>query len=65
MVWSDIDAEFRAEFNLWYDGEHILPLLKVPSFLSAGQGGPKYLAMYELEHHNVLGTAAYLDAIKY
>src|SRR5271157_6193306 len=70
MVWSDIDAEFEAEFNRWYDEEHISRLLQVPGFLSAGRytalrGGPKYLAMYELEDHNVLRSAAYLDTVKY
>src|SRR6516164_8544124 len=70
MVWSDIDAEFEVEFNRWYDEEHISRLLQVPGFLSAGRytaikGGPKYLAMYELEDHNVLRSAAYLDTVKY
>jgi len=70
MVWSDIDAEFEAEFNRWYDEEHVPRLLQVPGFLSAGRyvalkGGPKYLAMYELEDHNVLRSAAYLDTVKY
>ena len=66
MVWTDIDSEFEPEFNRWYDEEHIARLLAVPGFLSAGRyvalrGGPKYLAMYELEDHNVLRSAAYLD----
>ena len=70
MVWTDIDAEFEAEFNRWFDEEHISRLLEVPGFLSAGRymalrGGPKYLAMYELEDHNVLRSAAYLDTVKY
>src|SRR5438445_6807756 len=70
MVWTDIDAEFEADFNRWYDEEHISRLLQVPGFLSAGRyaaikGGPKYLAMYELEDHNVLRSAAYLDTVKY
>src|SRR5271155_5630451 len=70
MVWTDIDDEFEAEFNRWYDEEHIARLLEVPGFLSAGRytairGGPKYLAMYELEDHNVLRSAAYLDIVKY
>src|ERR1700730_8492230 len=70
MVWTDIDSEFEAEFNRWYDEEHIARLLEVPGFLSAGRyvavtGGPKYLAMYELEDHNVLRSAAYLDTVKY
>ena len=70
MVWTDIDAEHEAEFNRWYDEEHLPELLQVPGFLSAGRysalkGGPKYLAIYELEDHNVLRSAAYLDAVKY
>jgi len=70
MVWTDIDPEFEAEFNNWYDEEHLPRLLDVPGFLSAGRyvavkGAPKYLAMYELEDHNVLRSTAYLDTVKY
>ena len=70
MVWTDIDAEHEAEFNRWYDEEHLPRLLEIPGFLSAGRyaalkGGPKYLAIYELEDHNVLRSAAYLDTVKY
>jgi hypothetical protein len=70
MVWADIDAEFEPEFNRWYDEEQMPGLLRVPGFLGAGRyvaakGGPKYLAIYELEDHNVLRSAAYLDAVKY
>ncbi|MGH7062162.1 MAG: hypothetical protein ACREFH_17365 [Stellaceae bacterium] len=70
MVWSDIDTGHEPEFNRWYDEEHLPRLLEVPGFLSAGrytalQGGPKYLAIYELEDHNVLRSAAYLDTVKY
>jgi len=59
MVWSDIDAEFEAEFNRWYDEEHVPRLLQVPGFLSAGryvarsEGQPKYLTLYEFEHAQV------------
>ena len=70
MVWTDIDPEFETEFNRWYDEEHIPRLLQIPGFLSAGRysalkGGPRYLAIYELEDHNVLRSAAYLDSLKY
>jgi hypothetical protein len=69
MVWTDIDAGHEAEFNRWYDEEHIPRLLQLPGFLSAGRyvalkGGPKYLAIYELEDHNVLRSAGYLE-VKY
>jgi hypothetical protein len=70
MVWVDIDPEHAADFNRWYDEEHMPQLLSVPGFLSGGRyealkGSPKYLALYELEDHNVLRSAAYLDAVKY
>ena len=70
MVWTDIDPEFEAEFNRWYDDEQIPRLLQVPGFLSAGRysavkGGPKYLALYELEDHYVLRSSAYLNTVKY
>ena len=61
MVWSDIDPEFEAEFNSWYDKQHVPRLLEVPGFLSAGRytavkGAPKYLALYELEDHKLRPT---------
>jgi hypothetical protein len=70
MLWTDVDPAHEAEFNRWYNEEHIKHLLGVPGFLNAGRyvavkGGPKYLAMYELEDPNVLRTAAFLDAVRY
>src|SRR5580658_7082259 len=70
MAWTDIDPAHEDEFNRWYDDEHIGRLLAVPGFLSAGRyralrGGPKYLAMYELEDHNVLRSAAFIDTVRY
>ena len=70
MVWTDIDPEHEAEFNRFYNEEHMARLAQVPGFLSGGRymalrGGPKYLAMYELEDHNVLRTAAFRDTLRY
>ena len=70
MVWADIDPEFEAEYHRWYDEEHIAHLLAVPGFLSAGRyvavkGGPKYLAMYELEAPDVLRSPAFLDGVRF
>jgi hypothetical protein len=70
MLWTDVDPEHEEAFNRWYDEEHLDRLLQVPGFLSAARyvalrGGPKYLAMYELEEVNVLRTAAFLDEIRY
>ncbi|HEX7215077.1 MAG TPA: hypothetical protein VF578_12765, partial [Methylomirabilota bacterium] len=68
MLWTDVDPQYEAEFNRWYDEEHLDRLLKVPGFLGASRyealrGGPKYLAMYELEDVSVLRTAAFLDEV--
>jgi hypothetical protein len=70
MAWTDVDPAREEEFNRWYDTEHIGRLLEVPGFLSAARyravrGGPKYLAMYEMEDHNVLRSAAFIDAVRY
>jgi hypothetical protein len=70
MSWTDIDPAQEDAFNRWYNEEHIGRLLEVPGFLSAARyvalrGGPKYLAMYELEDHNVLRSAAFLDTVRY
>src|SRR5215510_3798186 len=64
MVWSEVPAEHEAEFNRWYNEEHLAERLSVPGFLSAAryeavQGGPKHLAYYELESVEVLQSEAY------
>src|SRR6202049_2078353 len=69
MVWADIDPEYEAEYHRWYDEEHTAHLLAVPGFLSAGRyialkGGPKYLALYELESPDVLKSPAFLDGVR-
>jgi hypothetical protein len=64
MVWADVPADKEADFNRWYDEEHLAERLAVPGFLSAARyqavkGGPKHLACYELEHVDVLESAPY------
>lgn len=53
IVRVDVDPEVDDEFNRWYDTVHIPALLACPGWLSARRyvvidGGPKYLAMYEV-----------------
>ncbi len=53
MVYCDVPAEHEAEFNRWYNDEHIPERLAIPGVLNAARyeavaGGPKYLACYEL-----------------
>ena len=67
MVWTDVPADKEAEFNRWYNEEHLAERLAIPGFLSgaryeAVKGGPKHLACYELESPAVLEGAAYTRA---
>ena len=53
MVYVDVGPEHEDEFNRWYNEEHIPERLSIPGVLNATrytaiQGGPKYLACYEL-----------------
>ena len=64
MVWCDVPADKEAEFNRWYNEEHIAERLSIPGFLSAARyeavkGGPKHLAVYELESADVMKSDAY------
>lgn len=54
LAMMDIPAEIEADFNHWYDTEHIPERLAVPGFRSARRfraidGSPRYQALYELE----------------
>ena len=54
----NVDPEHEAEFNDWYDGEHIPALSKVPGVVSARRykdltGSHRYLALYHLESAEV------------
>lgn len=64
LVMMDVDPEHEAEFNRWYEREHIPERMAIPGFLSARryraiEGEPKYLALYELESPDVLDSEAY------
>jgi hypothetical protein len=64
MVWADVPAEKEPEFNRWYNEEHLAERMAIPGFLSAARyeavkGGPKHLAVYELESPEVLESPAY------
>lgn len=64
LVMIDIDPEYEEEFNRWYNEEHLPERLSCPGFLTgrrfvAVEGGPKYLAIYDLESLEVLQSKAY------
>ena len=59
------DLSYEAEFNDWYDHEHIPLRIHVPGFLSAQRylapGTRDYLAVYEMESPSVLKTPLYQE----
>ena len=64
MVWADIPADKEADFNKWYNEEHMAESLSVPGVLNAARyeavrSGPKHLACYELESPAVVETDAF------
>jgi hypothetical protein len=64
----DIDPSDEAEFNQWYDREHLLERVAIDGFLEARryvahQGSPKYLCLYSTASFDVLDSPAYRTAL--
>jgi hypothetical protein len=60
----DIDAADEADFNRWYDREHLEERVAIEGFLEARryvahQGSPKYLCLYSTTTIDVFNSAAY------
>jgi hypothetical protein len=66
VIWTDVAPEYEAEFNEWYDKEHVPQLLTVPGILTgrryqAVDGKPKYIAIYEMADERVWNSAAFVE----
>jgi hypothetical protein len=64
----DIDPKDEADFNRWYDREHLIERVAIEGFLEARryiahQGSPKYLCLYSTETFEVLDSPAYRAAL--
>ena len=64
----DIAPSDEAEFNRWYDREHLKERVAIPGFLEARRyvahnGTPKYLSLYSTETFEVLDSPAYRTAL--
>ncbi len=64
----DADAGDVAEFNRWYDKEHMEERVSIPGFrdarrYTAVRGKPKYLNLYETESLNVFNSPAYRERL--
>jgi hypothetical protein len=69
MVLANVAPEDEAEFNRWYDREHMRERVAIPGFLSAqrycavGPADWKYLALYHTEDLSTFTTPAYRKAL--
>ena len=64
LVYSDVAPEHNEEYNRWYNEEHIPERLSIPGVLDAAryeaaQGGPRYLAVYELSSYEAWHSEAW------
>jgi hypothetical protein len=64
----DIDPANEAEFNRWYDREHLEERIAIDGFLEARryiahEAQPKYLSLYSTETFDVLDSSAYRNAL--
>ncbi len=64
----DIDPNDEADFNRWYDREHLIERVAIDGFLEArryvaNQASPKYLSLYSTATFDVLESPAYRTAL--
>ena len=65
LFMTDVDPALGDEFPCWYEEEHLVERMAIPGFITtrrfrAIEGGPKYLALYDLESPAVLQSEPYL-----
>jgi hypothetical protein len=67
-IWNDCRAGREAEFETWFQGEHLLERLAVPGFLfgrrhRAISGSSGYFNFYVVESLDVLTSKPYLERL--
>jgi hypothetical protein len=67
-VWTDVEPAAEADFNEWYNREHLAERAAVRGFLNARryaavQGSPRYFAAYDTERLAVLGAPEYVRVL--
>jgi hypothetical protein len=67
-IFNDCQAGREAEFEAWFQGEHLLERLSVPGFLfgrrhKAISGSPGYFNFYVVETPEVLTSKPYLERL--
>lgn len=67
-IWTDVDPSHEADFNRWYDREHMQERVAIPGFQSArrfaavGTCPRPYLALYYTDTLDVFRSAPYARA---
>jgi hypothetical protein len=67
LVWTDVDPAHEADFNRWYDREHMQERIRIPGFRRAARyravgAQRRYLALYRTAGLDVFRTEAYRQA---
>lgn len=67
LVWTDVDPAHEADFNTWYDREHMGERIAIPGFVAARRflrlgAGRKYLALYRTDSLAVFDSEPYRRA---
>jgi hypothetical protein len=67
-IWNDCRAGREAEFDAWFQGEHLLERLAVPGFLfgrrhQAISGTSGYFIFYLVESPDILTSKPYLERL--
>jgi hypothetical protein len=67
-VWTNAKAEAEADFNEWYNRQHVNERCDVPGFLSGRRyksilGGPRYMALYDTAGSDILSSEPYRRAL--
>jgi hypothetical protein len=65
----DVDPSDEADFNRWYDREHLEERVAIDGFLEARRyiahkGSPKYLCLYSTETFEVLDSPTYRTVLQ-
>lgn len=68
VIFNDVAAGREAEFDAWFQGEHLVERLAVPGFLfgrrhQAISGSAGYFNFYLVESPNVLTSKPYLERL--
>ena len=69
-IWNDCAPGREAEFEEWFQHEHLAERLAVPGFLlgrryEAVSGQPRYFNLYLTQSADVLKSAAYIERLNH